>query len=183
MSDPKPVVRSGIVTEFGMLEDDPNTLMNEMGMNRDVTYVPGFSDMRRAADFARSERGDGKPQPLPVNVRWARRTKANGLPTSERLVAHRRNGYRPVTKDDVGKPWFLEVPAAADILPDGTIGNADMQLMVCDAKTAAKNEATKRLRWMELNTASQEDAIKKASTQVKGSTAEVTTELGPKIQG
>jgi hypothetical protein len=177
----KPVVRSGIVTEFGLLEDDPATLLDETGMARDITYVPGFSDMRRAADFARSERGNKNPQPLPVNLRWARRTRANGTPTNERTVAHQRTGYEPVTKEDLGQPWLTHLPAGASILPDGTVATADMQLMKCSQKTAQRNEARKQLRWMELQTASQEEAIKKASTQVKGSTAEVTKELGPAI--
>jgi hypothetical protein len=177
----KPVVRSGIVTEFGVLEDDPATLLNEMGMARDITYVPGFSDLRRAADYARSEQGDKNPQPLPVNLRWARRTKANGTPTTERTVAHKRNGYEPVTKADLGKPWLLELPAGALELPDGSIVMADMQLMKCSQQQAQRNEARKQLRWMELQTASQEEAIRKASTQVKGSTAEVTKELAPAI--
>lgn len=179
MSDPRPVVPSGIMTEFGELLDDPKTLMDEMGMNRDVTYVPGFSDLRRAADLARA---NGKiPEPLPVNLRWARRTRASGVPDNSRIVAHQRSGYKPVTKDDIGKPWLTDYPAGCTVLPDGTIGNADMQLMVCDQRTAARNEAGKRLRWMELNTASQEEAIRKASSKVKGSTVEVTTELGPAI--
>ena len=175
----KPVVRSGIVTEFGVLEDDPATLMDEMGMARDMTYVPGFSDMRRAADRARSQ--GQTPQPLPVNLRWARRTRANGTTTTDRTTAHVRVGYEPVTKADVGQPWLKELPAGAAILPDGSVVMADMQLMKCTQKVAQRNEARKMLRWMELQTASQEEAIKKASTQVKGSTAEVTKELGPAI--
>lgn len=184
MSD-KPIVPSGIMTEFGVLHDDPQTLMDEMGMNRDVTYVPGFSDMRRAADFARSERGDGKPQPLPVNLRWARRTRTNGTPTTERLIAHRRNGYEPVTQDDVGKPWLTELPAGADVLADGTIASADGILMKCTAQRAAKNEVQKRLRWMEQNTASQTEAVKlvQESKKVKGSTVEATREVGAPITG
>jgi len=183
MNDPKPVVPSGIMTEFGPLLDDPKTLMDEMGMNRDMTYVPGFSDLRRAADLVRAENGrDGGNRPvpaLPVNLRWARRTRASGVPDNSRIVAHQRSGYRPVTEADKGKEWLTDLPAGCSVLPDGTIGNADMQLMVCDQRTAARNEASKRLRWMELNTASQEEAIRKASSKVKGSTVEVTTELGP----
>jgi len=176
----KPVVRSGIVTEFGVLEDDPATLLDDAGMARDITYVPGFSDMRRAADLARSKQQTA--QPLPVNLRWARRTRPNsGNPDNTRIISHTRAGYEPVTKEDVGKPWLLQLPAGATVLPDGTVATADMQLMKCTQKVAQRNEARKMLRWMELQTASQEEAIKKASSAVRGSTAEVTKELGPAI--
>jgi hypothetical protein len=181
MSEPRPIVPSGIMTEFGELMDDPKTLMDEMGMNRDVTYVPGFSDLRRAADIARSQKQT--PQPLPVNLRWARRTKANGTPNNERVVAHQGKGYVPATKDDIGKPWLTALPAGAEILADGTIANADAVLMKCDARTAARNEAGKTLRWMEQNTASQDEAVKlvQASSKVKGSSVEVTKETGKPI--
>lgn len=179
MSDVKPLVQTGIVTEFGALLDDPQTLMNEMGMNRDVTYVPGFSDLRRAADLAR---GDGKtPEALPVNMRWVRRTRRDGSPTTERTVVMKGKHYRPVTKSDLGQPWFTEMPAHAAILPDGSVASADMQLMVCDQKAAQRNAAHKLLRWQELNTASEREAIERASTQVKGSEAEVTKDVGPPI--
>ena len=47
------------------------------GMDRDVTYVPGFSELRYARDAAILEvmRGKRRPQEvptLPVNFRWAR---------------------------------------------------------------------------------------------------------------
>lgn len=181
MSDIKPVVRSGIVTEFGVLEDDPATLMNEMGMNRDVTYVPGFSDMRRANDLAKAEKRFDDVVPLPVNLRWARSQKANGTPDSTRVVRHRMDGYVPVTKEDVGQPWLKELPPGAEWRADGTLANADSVLMKCTQKRAQQNEARKTIRWMEQNTANTEQAIKQASTKVKGSTAEVSKEIGSPI--
>jgi hypothetical protein len=179
VSDPKPIVQTAIVTEFGNLMDDPATFMDEMGMNRDVTYVPGFSDLRRDADL---RRGQGKvPAPLPVNLRWVRRTLRDGKPTNERTVVVKGKGYRPVTKMDLqAKPdWFQALPATASILPDGSVGSADMQLMVCDQLHAQRNAAHKLLRWQELNTASEREAIERASTALKGSDAEVTKEPGP----
>jgi hypothetical protein len=190
MSEPRPIVKSGIMTEFGELLDDPKQLMDEMGMNRDITYVPGFSDMRRAADLTRAENARGgtpqRVEPLPINLRWARRTHANGTPTTDRTVAHVRKGYQPVTKDDLAaKPaWLTSLPAGASVLADGTIVMADMQLMKCSQRVAARNEAGKALRWAEQITASQEDAIQlaTASKKVRGSTVEVTKEVGSPIQ-
>ncbi len=181
MSNPRPLVPTAIWTEFGALHDDPATLMNEMGMNRDITYVPGFSDLRREADLARAE--GRKPEPLPVNVRWARRTKANGTPTQERVIVMKGKHYRPVTKKDpeAGPVWLKGMPPAASFLADGTIASADMQLMVCDQQAAQRNAAYKLLRWNELNTASESEAIALASKQVKGSEAEVTREIGPAL--
>jgi len=178
MTDPKPLVPTGIMTEFGALHDDPATLMNEMGMNRDITYVPGFSDLRREADLARAE--GRKPEPLPVNLRWVRRTKANGTPTQERVIITKGKQYRPVTKKDLdaGHPWLKAMPPSATYLPDGTIGSADMQLMVCDQEAAKRNAVYKQLKWNESNTASESEAIALASKQVRGSEAEVTREIG-----
>lgn len=178
MSNPtRPLVPTGIMTEFGELKDDPATLFDAVGMNGDVTYVPGISDLRRAHDLAKA-RGE-TPTPLPVNVRWVRRTRVSGEPTNDRMVKVGRDGYRPVMWTEVGtKDWIKSAPAGASKLPDGGIGMLDMQLMVQDAQSAARSAVRKQLKWTELVTASKDEALRAAGARVRGSNPEVETDLG-----
>jgi hypothetical protein len=178
MSDQtRPLIPTGIMTEFGQLMDDPATLLDSSGMDGDVTYVPGISDLRRAHDLAKA--AGETPIPLPVNVRWVRRTKANGEPTNERAVKVGRDNYRPVQWDEIGtKDWIKGQPAGATKLPDGGIGLLDMQLMVQDQRSAAKSAIRKQMKWTELNTASKDEALRAAGARVRGSNPEVETELG-----
>lgn len=175
----KPLIPTGIMTEFGMVQDDPTTLFDEQGAQGDLTYVPGFSDMRRARDRAIAE---GKsPTPLPVNLRWVRRTRANGKVTNERTVRVANRGYVPVKATDVGKvPWLTAMPAGATKLADGSIGSEDMVLMVCDGPRAGRNAAQKTLKWLEFNTDSRDAALAKAASAIptQGTNPEVTTEPG-----
>ena len=175
MSDQKkrPLVPTGIVTEFGEVLDNPAELAAETGADNDLTYVPGFSDMRRNYDLAKA-RGE-KPVPLPVNMRWARRTQINGQPTNARLVQHQNLRYRPATKDDIGQPWLKALPAAATILPDGSIGMADNQLMVCDQRDAAGNAYKRLMRWKQANEAAKDSAFL-AKAQFEGANPVVTVE-------
>lgn len=168
MSRPKrPLVPTGIVTEFGEIQDDPASFRDELGMNADVTYVPGFSDLRRAADMARAE--GKKPLPLPINLRWVRRTRRDGSPTNERTVIVSRAGFVPVTKADVGQPWLTSLPAGCQELADGSLGNADMVLMKQDAKTAGRRAAAKTVKWLENTTGNYEAALKQAGARIEGS--------------
>lgn len=177
MNEPKPLIPTGVMTEFGELKDDPRTLLDHNGMDGDVTYVPGFSDMRRAHDLAKAQ--GTTPLPLPVNLRWVRRTKANGEPTNERSVKVGRDNYRPVQFNEVGtRDWIKGMPAGATKLPDGGIGMLDMQLMVQDAQSAAKSAVRKQMKWTELVTASKDEALRAAGARVRGSNPEVETELG-----
>lgn len=145
-----PLVNTAALSEFGDVTDqaafyDPN------GMDRDQTYVPGFSEMKRTAAIQMAEVRKGLRQPkdiqaLPVNLRWARNQNIKGDPDSSKQFGHSRKGYRLVTKADLdSKPaWLTEIPPGCQINADGTIRNGDAVLMVCDAAQARKNEFTKR---------------------------------------
>lgn len=141
----RPVVATGIRTEFG------DVLAEDLATERakDVTHVPGFSDMRIANDDARRE---GRPlTPLPVNLRWTRVTRVSGENDSTKVVQGGVRGFKPVLKDQIGKvPWLTEQPAGSTLMPDGTIRMGDCQLMVCDQQNAAKNEARKIKNMMEM---------------------------------
>ena len=176
-NDVKPLVPTGIVTEFGELKDVPDRLFDEQGMNSDPTYVPGFTDMRRAADIARAN--GKKPLPLPVNLRWVRRTRpGTDTPTNERQIWVGNRGYKPVRADQVGTvPWLTAMPAGAHKLPDGTIGNMDGQLMVCDQDRAMRNSAAKTVKWLEQNTGSAKAALEAAGLKEPGARPEITVEV------
>jgi hypothetical protein len=181
MSAPvKPIVRTGILTEFGMVTDEKDLFNDPTGASGDLTYVPGFSDMRREHDLAKA-RGE-TPTPLPVNLRWVRRTRLTGQPDNTRLIQVGNQGYKPVSAEQVGKEaWIKAMPPGSDKLPDGTVGNLDWVLMVTDGKRAAKNAASKTVKFLEQNTASLPQALEQAGLRVPGSNPEVSTELaGPR---
>ena len=147
----RPLVASAIRTEFGDVLDEPS-FYDAGGVDRDQTYVPGFSDLRRARDLeiadvasGRKPAHEAKIAPLPVNLRWVRNsTPRDGAPDSRKQVASGNLGYTVVSKDAIGKePWLTKLPPGAKIMPDGSIQKGDTVLMVTDAKTAARNAARK----------------------------------------
>lgn len=147
----RPIVATGIRTEFGDVQDDPS-FHDVGGANRDLTYVPGFSDMKRARDLSLSDIASGRKKahevdvkPLPVNVRWTRTTTPKGSPDGMKQITTANLGYKAVHKDQVGKvEWLRELPPGATINADGSIQHGDTMLMVTDGKTAARNSARKQ---------------------------------------
>src|SRR5688572_3727261 len=121
-------------------------------MDRDHSYVPGFSEMRRNRDIKLGEvqRGEAhvsdlKALELPVNVRWARSHKSTGAPDSSKQFGHSRRGYKLVNADEhKGQAWLTALPPGSQIGPDGSIRNGDTTLMWCSREDAATNEAYKR---------------------------------------
>lgn len=144
----KPLTASQPLSEFGDLYqssdfNDPHL------MDRDQSYVPGFSEMRRNRDIKVAEYQAGTISrsdvpSLSVNLRWARNQLKSGAPDSSKPYAHGRKGYRIVTADMVGQEWLTELPPGAQIGPDKAIRNGDCILMVADAKDAARSEMAKR---------------------------------------
>lgn len=139
------------MTEFGELLDDPESFSAEGNFQPDVTYTPGFSELRIQRDTELALAAQGKMAMkdvtiLPANVRLSRRTNKAGAPDQTKLVTAGNNGYRPITKEDVGQPWFREIPAGATVLPDGSIAKGDTQYMVCDAQRAARNTHRKNMK-------------------------------------
>lgn len=145
----RPLVAATIRTEFGEVLDDAS--FHDAGAaDRDLTYVPGFSDMRRARDLEIAAVASGaKPahkanvEPLPVNARWVRKTTPRGAPDGAKQIASGNFGYRVTTKDDIGQPWLTEMPPGAILDADGSIVKGDTVLMVTDGKTAGRNAARK----------------------------------------
>lgn len=146
----RPLVETTIRTEFGDVLEDPS-FYDVSGSDRDMTYVPGFSDMRRERDLELAAVASGrKPahkaniSPLPVNLRWTRATDVRGAPDSRKLIAAGNVGYRLVNKAEVGKEeWLRKMPPGAEVAADGSIRKGDTVLMIADGKTAARNFARK----------------------------------------
>jgi hypothetical protein len=153
VADKKPLYDATQVTEFGGIED-MESFRAEGVAQRDYTYVPGFSEMRvqRDVDLKRHANGEIRAQEisiLPVNARWFRQVKGSGSDPDQMRVAHARNqGYRVVTKADIGQPWLKEVPPGGMVAPDGTIKSAagDLGLFVIDQQGAARNAMQKKIR-------------------------------------
>lgn len=146
----RPLVETRIRTEFGDVLDDAS-FYDVGAADRDLTYVPGFSEMRRNRDLeiadvasGRKARHEAKLAPLPVNVRWVRHATPSGVPDGRKQITSSNLGYKAVTKDMVGKnEWLKELPPGATIAADGTVRKGDTMLMVTDAKNAARNAARK----------------------------------------
>lgn len=145
----RPLVATGVMTPFGELLDDPENPVDQTH-GPDITWTPGFSEMRVARDTAIAEVAQGRRSAkdvptLPVNVRLVRRAHPSGAPDGVKQMQSSNNGYRYVTKADVGQPWFKELPAGSTVLADGNITKGDCVYMVADAQVAARNTVRKEL--------------------------------------
>ena len=117
----------------------------------DLTYVPGYSEIRLRRDRELSEMAQGKIRPaevstLPVALRWERVQNKLGTPDARELLSAVRQGYRAALKSDIGAEWLRELPPAATVAADGTIRQGDVQLLVTDQAHAARNLAEQRRR-------------------------------------
>ena len=156
MAKKRELVLTAIRTEFGEVLDEP-AFHGPLGQLTDLTYVPGYSDLRFARDQAVADaihdRGDaskvnwrGIPT-LPVRLQWARTHKVvSGQPDNAKEVQYGSQGYRFATKADLGSAWLKSLPQGASLSADDTIRQGDCTLMVCDAKAAARNAALNQLQ-------------------------------------
>jgi hypothetical protein len=181
------LIETHIAPEFGELTSDPE--FKEQGTGRDLTYVPGFSDMRMARDLAVAEvrkgKRDAKDVPtLPVNLHWTRCQRKDGTPDNSKVIQAGNIGYRAVTKDDIGQPWLLALPAGAVSAADGTIRQGDVQLMVATAEVAGKNAFYKRAQTEQRMRGAMEGFEAAAKMfRKKGSDPYVVIEKGQKVKG
>jgi hypothetical protein len=187
---PRPLVDVNVVSEFGAFHEAEGTTEAESLENRDYTYVPGFSNMRktRDLDLARLHRGEIKGKEvstLPVNMRWFRTVKGSGSdPDQMRMAAARNNKYRAVTKADLDAkhPWLTELPPGAQIAPDGTIKSAagDLALYVTDRENAARI-AIRRKKNIDESVSAVEmqiGGLGQVGSQHKGANPTVDTKIG-----
>ena len=160
----KPIIETKVLTEFGEVYEDANFWSPQVGT--DHSYVPGYSDMRRARDteiakiqkhyagadsetqLAAKREALRKVEALPVRLQWVRSTRISGSPDSTKEIAAGNDGYRAVTKADIGQPWLTAMPPGADKVAGGGIRKGDVTLMVCESGRAAKNAAQNHIQVM-----------------------------------
>lgn len=161
--------------EFGAVHADPS-FGNPSGADFDHTYVPGFSDMRRARDTAIADlvKGKGKASEvptLPVNLRWVRAQHTNGTPDNTKLWTAGQRGYVPVKPEDMGKDWLKALPLGAVKDANGMIRNGDTVLCVASATDAGRNlarNAAKTRSRMESAEEGFRSAVAKQAGAIKG---------------
>lgn len=175
--------------EFGELKETPS-FHDHAAMDRDFTYVPGFSELRRARDTAIAEVRAGRRSAsdvptLPMNFRWARAQNKKGEPDSRKVIRAGNRGYIAVTKDQVGEGKLVSsLPAGAFVAADGTVRQGDTQLMVCTAENAARNAFHQRVATETLTKGAMEgfEAAMRTLPGTRGAAPTVTQESGPRVQ-
>ncbi len=151
----KPLLDAYIRTDFGD-ELAAGIVTDPERVAEDITYVPGFSELRVARDKQLAEvvKGERKPSdvmPLPINLRWVRRSDSKGHPDSRNQVLTANMGYEIVNAEtDKGSAWLTRLPDGAEILPGGQIVKGDTVLMKCTAKRAAQNQAANFKRMVDM---------------------------------
>lgn len=147
----KSLIEAATENEYGI---DPSTIDMEgvdISGGRDVTYVPGYSDMRRERDEAIHDVVNGDRDPatvpkMPVYLRWVRAFSAKKQETDgTKPFSAEMNGFRSVKEEDIGNPWLTEMPPGARVLPDGSIAQGDTILFVATAEAAARNSKRNRM--------------------------------------
>lgn len=146
-----PIIVTQPPPEFGELTSSPE-FHDENAMDSDLTYVPGFSELRLARDRAIAEvlrgRLPAKDVPtLPRNFRWERCQNKKGEPDERSVIQAGNQGFQKVTTDMVGEGKIVtSMPPGAHKAADGTIMQGDVVLMVTTAERAARNEFQARAR-------------------------------------
>src|SRR3990167_381766 len=150
-----PLIDTTIGNEFGDLKETA-AFNDSTGMDRDSTFVPGFSNLRRERDLAIAEVAAGKRHAkdvptMPFNLRWARNQRQDGKPDSSKVFAHNTKGYEQISREKhVGHGKIIpSLPPGAVEGQDGTIRNGDTVLMIATKEAAAKNETVKQRMTLE----------------------------------
>lgn len=142
-----PLIKTAPASEFGdhtaSIDFNDPTIMG-----RDLSYVPGFSDLRRQRDVKVAEYVNHKAEKseipnLPVNMRWGRNQSKDGKPDSTKVIGHSVKGYRQATKADVGQPWLTALPPGATYGAGDVILKGDTTLLVATQADAARNARIK----------------------------------------
>lgn len=107
----------------------------------DLTYVGGYSDVRQSIDRDLAAKRE-PTQGLQHRLEWVRTKRTNGQPDSRKVMEAQARGYTAVAFDDLGKLGLS--PVAGVKTAEGHVGLGDVELFICTADQAARNEATVR---------------------------------------
>ena len=123
---------------YGDATIDAKRLLEELPAAEDNSYVPGYSEKRRANEVRVKE--GHEPLPLP-RLQWIPIGTVSGdaAPTRDTMQFYRL-GYRFMTKDVLEGMGF-ELPPAAHVAADGTIRREDLGLACVDWETYEINKA------------------------------------------
>jgi hypothetical protein len=186
-----PLIITSPPPEFGELKESPE-FHDQTAMNGDLTYVPGFSELRFARDKAIIEVRHGRQRAsevptLPYNFRWARCQNKKGDPDTRKVIRAGNRGYKVVTQNEVGEGKLLkELPPGAQYNAKGEIQQGDTVLMIASAERVAQNEFAKRRR-TESATKGAEAGFAAAlesmgGLPVKGATPYIKKEVGQTVR-
>ena len=129
-----PLISAADRSPFGAAQESPDFY----NYGQDVTYVGGYSDVRR--QNAERLRNHEKPVPVKYRLHWARSMTPGGKPDGRDLASHRAQGYDFVTKDNLAT-LGLDAPASGQVDPaTGRYTCGDTVLMYCTREVAARNE-------------------------------------------
>ena len=186
-----PIVVTTPPPEFGELKESPE-FHDTAAMNSDLTYVPGFSELRRTRDLAIIAVRQGKlpanqVPSLPYNFRWARNQNKKGDPDNRKVIRAGNRGYKVVTKDEVGDGKLLEdLPPGARFNAAGEIQQGDTVLMIAPAERVARNEFNKRARTVAATRGAEagfDAALKEVGgTPQRGASPYIQKEVGQRVR-
>jgi hypothetical protein len=132
--DKVPLIVAGDRDTFGSAREGTEYYAS----GQDVTYVPGYSNVRRE-NAARQLRRE-KPLPLKARLHWARWQTPTGKPDARDISSRQAQGYQFVTKDNLAT-LGIEAPPSAQLDPaTGHYVCGDVVLMYCPRDLAARNE-------------------------------------------
>ncbi len=170
----RPLIISAPISEFGETDASYTAEDRMTTLQEDHQYVPGFSDMRyqREIEMAEYHEGtrDGKDvSHLPANCYWVRRTTPSGKTDQMKLMGKKMDGYRPVLKDDVGKPWLTGLVDGWNYTPEGHIMSAsgELQLVVLEGAAAANRARKKERKWLDKSASVQKEPEGKWKREVE----------------
>ena len=141
------IIEVGDRNPFG--EDIDASVMESA--QRDIFYIPGYSDVRHARELA--IRNGESPPPMPFRLQWVRAENTQGV-DRRKISEWKSKGYQVLSWEQAAE-LGLDIPSTpADKGPGGEVRNGDQVLMYAPKAVAAANYA----RWQQ-DTQGQHDAL------------------------
>jgi len=131
-----PLIRTDTRAHLGEAQEKPEFADPALARG-DLTYVPGWSDLRRQRDA--DVREGRKPAPLPYRLQLVRVRNSMGLPDGQGAASWRAQGYQEVKVNEM-KELGIAMPIGGMASADGFVDVGDLRLFACDAQRAAQNE-------------------------------------------